>query len=99
MALIATNTPMDKLVLNRYRQRLSGGGNVPLGEVCGSVELFHATKGSSAACAASLPELHAQGTPCAQESLLSNGWSWGEHIQQRALSNSGNSQKTKQDRI
>lgn len=54
MAVTATNTPMDKLFLSRYGQGFSGGGNVPLGEVCGIVELFHTTKGSAAACAPSL---------------------------------------------
>lgn len=70
MALTATNPPMDKLFLNRYGQCFSGGRNVPLGEVCGSVELFQTTKGSAAACAPSLrrhwgcARLHAQGSPC-----------------------------------
>lgn len=60
------------------------------------------------ACAPSLrrhrgcARLHARASPWAQESLLRNGWSWGENAEQGALesiSNSCNSQKTKQERI
>lgn len=57
MALIAPNTPMDKLFLNRYGQCFFQVVEIsPLGEACGGVEQFHTTKGSSAASLSSLPE-------------------------------------------